>query len=109
MSDSKQKYLIKYVAIKVIVTYRNGKVMHSEFSMHQPNRHENVHACIKQFCATHLANEEIELIEGFKTDCGKFLTRKEAMDLYREDKLYNGLRAEHRKPEIKEMQSIYLW
>ena len=104
--ELKDKTIIEYVAIRIIS--RDDKTFYSEYSMHQPNRHENLKDKIKQL--TGKKPGELGVVEeGFKTDEGKFLTRREAMDIYRAGNLRNRVDFKYGKPDDAEMQSIYLW
>jgi hypothetical protein len=102
----KDKIIIEYVAIHI--TSRDDKTLHSEFSMHQPNRHENVRERIQKMTGKK-PNELGDVEEGFKTDDDVFLTRREAMDLHRQGRLLNRLDFRYGKADDKDMQSIYLW
>lgn len=102
----KDLVIIEYVAIRIIG--RDDRTFYSEYSMHQPNRHESLRDRIKKI--TGKKPVELGVVEeGFKTDEGVFLTRRKAMDLYREGKLRNRLDFRYGKPDDKDMQSIYLW
>lgn len=102
----KDKIVIEYVAIQI--TSRDDKTFYTEYSMHRPNRHENLKERIKKQTGKK-PGELGDVVEGFKTDCGEFLDRREAMALYREGKLHNRLDFSFGKVDDKEMQSIYLW
>ena len=100
------KIIIEYVAIRI--TSKDNKTFYSEYSMHQPNRHENLEECIKK--QTGKKSEQLGVVEkGFKTDEGTFLTRREAMDIYRAGKLRNRLDFRYGEEDDKDMQSTYLW
>jgi hypothetical protein len=104
--DVSTRKTIDYVAIRI--TSRDDKTFYTEYSMHEPNRHENVKERIKK--QTGKRPEELGTVEeGFKTYCGLFLNRKQAMDLFRQGKLRNRLDFRYGKPDDENMQSTYLW
>lgn len=103
--ELKDKTIIEYVCIRIIS--RGDKTFYSEYSMHQPNRHENLKDKIKQLTGKK-PDQLGDVEEGFKTDEGKFLSRREAMDIYRAGNLRNRVDFTYGKPDDTEMQSIYL-
>ena len=106
LAPIEDKIIIEYVAIHI--TSRDNRTLHSEFSMHQPNRHESLRDHIKKMTGKK-PSELGDVEEGFRTDEGVFLTRREAMNLYRKGKLCNRVKFTYGKPDDMDMQSIYLW
>lgn len=104
--ELKDKTIIEYVCIRIIS--RDDKTFYSEYSLHQPNRHEHLKDKIKNLTGKK-PGQLGDVEEGFKTDEGKFLSRREAMDIYRAGNLCNRVDLKYGKPDDTEMQSIYLW